>query len=236
MESGLYAENKEKMREGAQENDRDYSPGQRLLQETVFVRNVPSSEAFTVIPALKSDSGESNAELLGRVGSVGSIIASPIMLRASEFPLQADIAALAVKYPASAWSRWKSGMNPRVQLENIASWEKVGCNLHPESVQLLNKCRDRGLKNGLYLSLGGAAINFTLDKTVFKSSHYGVASGLFDSVGMFAIASVPFVHPAFKLPAMVAGHIAARKLDDYNFAENERKKQNASSAKLNMLR
>ncbi len=158
-------------------------------------------------------------ELLRAAATTGGIGLGSFAGRAMEWPLEREIAALVTKYPQSSWKckTWidVNQLNPRMRLDNVVSWGSTGSASHPEAATLLRDCKTRGLKSGLYASIGGAAINYALDKTFFSSSHYGMCSATFDSVGVFAIAAMPVIHPLVKTAAIVAGHAIARKLDNY---------------------
>ncbi len=160
-------------------------------------------------------------EVLRGAAITGGIGLGSLAGRALEWPLERELAALVMKYPQSSWTCNTcvdiNQLNPRMRLDNVASWGRSGDISHPDASTLLRDCKNRGLKNGLYASIGGAAINYALDKTFFSSSHYGMWSATFDSVGVISIAALPIIHPLVKTAAIVAGHAAARKLDNYDW-------------------
>lgn len=110
---------------------------------------------------------------------------------------------------------------PRIQLENVASYGKLANSSHPEAQELLAGCKSRGFRSGLYSTLAGSAINAVLDKTVFDGQQYGVFTAAFDSVGVFSIAAMPGVPIVVKTGLMVAGHMVARKVDDSRWCKSE---------------
>lgn len=151
------------------------------------------------------------------LASTAGITMSTFAGKAHGCPYPWELAALARRYPDSQWNHpsWfgKSLISTRVQLDNVASWGSQATG-YPEANKLRGEVERRGMRSGLYSALGGTAINHVLDKTFFSESKYGLATTLFDGVGVAFIAAMPQLPFPVKIAGIVAGHYVARQFDN----------------------
>ncbi len=142
-----------------------------------------------------------------------------------EPPLASAVAKLALKHPESNWGSFYGPVSvhggyvpPELKLRNIATWEAIGDKGYPGAQQLMRETRHRAFTTTLVPVVAGSAINYALDKTVYKSEPYGAVTAGFDTLGAACISGMPAPLPAryaipIKTALIVGGHVAARWID-----------------------